>query len=63
MKEEKIDSFFSFFRQVNDMTFITDEITFFKEDLFVNKLEYYLDIVKKKMGGQMMIQMKKMNMA
>ena len=51
MKEEKIDSIFSFFRQVNDMTFITDEITFFKEDLFVNQLEYYLDIVTKTKNG------------
>jgi hypothetical protein len=46
-KEEKIDSFFSFFSQVNDMTFLQDEVTFFKEDLFVNQLEYYLDIVSK----------------
>ena len=29
------------------MTFIQDEVTFFKEDLFVNQLEYYLDIVSK----------------
>ena len=46
-KEEKVDSFFSFFSQVDDMTFIQDEVTFFKEDLFVNQLEYYLDIVSK----------------
>ena len=32
-KEEKIDSFFSFFSQVEDMTFLSDEVTFFKEDL------------------------------
>ena len=51
MKEEKIDSFFSFFSQVDDMTFITDEVTFFKEDLFVNQLEYYLDIVTKTKNG------------
>ena len=29
MKEEKVDSFFSFFNQVDDMTFLTDEVTFF----------------------------------
>jgi nucleosome assembly protein 1-like 1 len=46
-KEEKIDSFFSFFSQVSDMAFLQDEVTFFKEDLFVNQLEYYLDIVSK----------------
>lgn len=46
-KEEKVDSFFSFFSQVEDMTFLQDEVTFFKEDLFVNQLEYYLDIVSK----------------
>lgn len=46
-KEEKVDSFFSFFSQVEDMTFLSDEVTFFKEDLFVNQLEYYLDIVSK----------------
>ena len=51
-REEKIDSFFSFFIQVDDMTFLNDEVTFFKEDLFVNQLEYYLDIVSKtKKGG------------
>ena len=50
-KEEKIDSFFSFFSQVDDMTFLTDEVTFFKEDLFVNQLEYYLDIVSKTKNG------------
>ena len=46
-KEEKVDSFFSFFSQLEDMTFLQDEVTFFKEDLFVNQLEYYLDIVSK----------------
>ena len=51
MKEEKVDSFFSFFSQVDDMTFLTDEVTFFKEDLFVNQLEYYLDIVSKTKNG------------
>jgi len=50
-KEEKVDSFFSFFSQVEDMTFIQDEVTFFKEDLFVNQLEYYLDIVSKTKNG------------
>ena len=50
-KEQKVDSFFSFFSQVNDMTFITDEVTFFKEDLFANQLEYYLDIVSKTKNG------------
>ena len=50
-KEEKIDSFFSFFSQVDDMTFLTDEVTFFKEDLFVNQLEYFLDIVSKTKNG------------
>ena len=33
------------------MTFIQDEVTFFKEDLFVNQLEYYLDIVSKTKNG------------
>ena len=46
-KEEKVDSFFSFFSQLEDLTFLQDEVTFFKEDLFVNQLEYYLDIVSK----------------
>ena len=50
-KEEKVDSFFSFFSQVDDMTFLSDEVTFFKEDLFVNQLEYYLDIVSKTKNG------------
>jgi hypothetical protein len=52
-KEEKVDSFFSFFSQVKDMTFLTDEVTFFKEDLFVNQLEYYLDIVSKTKNGDL----------
>ncbi len=51
-KEEKVDSFFSFFSQVEDMTFLADEVTFFKEDLFVNQLEYYLDIVSKTKNGE-----------
>jgi len=52
-KETKVDSFFSFFSQVEDMSFITDEVTFFKEDLFGNQLEYYMDIVSKtKNGGE-----------
>lgn len=46
-KEEKVDSFFSFFNGENDISFLNDEVTFFKEDLFVNQLEYYLDIVSK----------------
>ena len=50
-KEEKVDSFFSFFSQVEDMTFLSDEVTFFKEDLFVNQLEYYMDIVAKTKNG------------
>ena len=50
-REEKVDSFFSFFSQVEDMTFLSDEVTFFKEDLFVNQLEYYLDIVSKTKNG------------
>ena len=50
-KEEKIDSFFSFFSQVDDLTYLADEVTFFKEDLFVNQLEYYLDIVSKTKNG------------
>ena len=33
------------------MTFLSDEVTFFKEDLFVNQLEYYLDIVSKTKNG------------
>lgn len=44
---EKVDSFFSFFSQTKDMTFLGDETTFFKEDLFTNQLEYYLDIISK----------------
>ena len=52
-KDTKVDSFFSFFSQVEDMSFITDEVTFFKEDLFGNQLEYYMDIVSKtKNGGE-----------
>ena len=50
-KERKVDSFFSFFSQVDEMSFITDEVTFFKEDLFCNQLEYYLDIVSKTKNG------------
>ena len=50
-KETKVDSFFSFFAQVDDMNFITDEVTFFKEDLFTNQLEYYMDIVSKTKKG------------
>ena len=50
-KEEKVDSFFSFFSQVEDMTFLSDEVTFFKEDLFMNQLEYYMDIVSKTKNG------------
>ena len=50
-KETKVDSFFSFFSQVDDMSFITDEVTFFKEDLFGNQLEYYMDIVSKTKNG------------
>ena len=50
-REEKIDSFFSFFSQVEDMNFINDEVTFFKEDLFMNQLEYYLNIVSKTKNG------------
>ena len=33
------------------MTFISDEVTFFREDLFGNQLEYYLDIVSKTKNG------------
>ena len=51
IKETKVDSFFSFFAQVDDMSFITDEVTFFKEDLFTNQLEYYMDIVSKTKKG------------
>jgi hypothetical protein len=36
---------------VDDMTFLTDEVTFFKDDLFVNQLEYFLDIVSKTKNG------------
>ena len=50
-KEQKVDSFFSFFSQVDNMTFISDEVTFFREDLFGNQLEYYLDIVSKTKNG------------
>ena len=50
-KETKVDSFFSFFGQVDDMSFISDEVTFFKEDLFGNQLEYYMDIVTKTKNG------------
>ena len=31
--------------------FLTDEVTFFRDDLFVNQLEYYLDIVSKTKNG------------
>ena len=51
MKETKVDSFFCFFGQVDDMQFIQDEATFFKEDLFNNQLEYYMDIVTKTKHG------------
>jgi len=37
---------------VDDLTYIVDEATFFKEDLFVNQLEYYLDIVSKTKFGK-----------
>ena len=50
-KEKIVDSFFSFFQQVDDMTFLTDEVTFFKDDLFMNQLEYYLDIATKTKNG------------
>ena len=50
-KNEKVDCFFAFFSQTKDMNFLTDEVTFFKEDLFVNQLEYYLDIVSKTKHG------------
>ena len=43
--------FFSFFSQVDDRAFLSDEVTFFKEDLFVNQLKYYLDIVSKTKNG------------
>ena len=33
------------------MSFISDEVTFFKEDLFGNQLEYYMDIVTKTKNG------------
>lgn len=33
------------------MTFLSDEVTFFKEDLFMNQLEYYMDIVAKTKNG------------
>lgn len=46
-KEEKVESFFDFFTHVEDLKYIVDEATFFKEDIFVNQLEYYLDIVSK----------------
>ena len=52
-KEEKIDSFFSFFSQVKDMIFLSDEVIFFKKDLFVNQLEHYLDIVSKTKNGSL----------
>ena len=50
--EEKVESFFDFFTHVDDLTYIVDEATFFKEDLFVNQLEYYLDIVSKAKFGK-----------
>ena len=50
--EEKVESFFDFFTHVDDLTYIVDEATFFKEDLFVNQLEYYLDIVSKTKFGK-----------
>ena len=33
------------------MNILTDEVGFFKEDLFLNQLEYYLDIVSKTKNG------------
>ena len=50
-KEKFVDSFFAIFEQVDDMNILTDEVGFFKEDLFLNQLEYYLDIVSKTKYG------------
>ena len=50
-KEKFVDSFFAIFEQVDDMNILTDEVGFFKEDLFLNQLEYYLDIVSKTKNG------------
>ena len=50
-RKKKLILFFSFFSQVDDLTYLADEVTFFKEDLFVNQLEYYLDIVSKTKNG------------
>ena len=50
-KEKFVDSFFAIFEQVDDMNILTDEVGFFKGDLFLNQLEYYLDIVSKTKNG------------
>ena len=42
IKEKQVDSFFSFFVDVDNMKLVNNEETFFKEDLFLNQLEYYL---------------------
>ena len=47
LKEEKVDSFFCLFSQIDNMKDLSVEVMFFKEDLFVNQLEYYLDIASK----------------
>ena len=41
---EDIDCFFSFFKNNECNSFTNDECFFFKEDLFNNQLEYYLNI-------------------
>ena len=35
------------------MIFLSDEVIFFKKDLFVNQLEHYLDIVSKTKNGSL----------
>ena len=41
---EDVDSFFSLFKNIECNSFTVDECIFFREDLFNNQLEYYLNI-------------------
>ncbi len=41
---EDIDSFFSLFKNIECNNFTEDEVIFFVDDLFINQLEYYLNI-------------------
>lgn len=48
-KEEiqDVDCFFALFKNVSALEFLEDEVTFFKDDLFANQFEYYLDFPSK----------------